>query len=425
MIPIGKKRLYILFVSTIVLLLASSQWLIHHQLNNMKRDGELINDAGRMRMLSQRLLQQSLRTEQNNAAQSDVCTTLNTFNEHRIRVKEGIEQNFADLAAEEIDLSKELSKKLSETAAFICKNGFDSNIINELIIVTEEFLPVQNEKVASMQLYYERKIDRLSLIEITLSIVTVLVIVLEIWLIFIPIDKASTEKNQKIEKLLQRQYKLVKTVAHDLRNPIGSIKALHEILSSEIEFKNEEEKEMCNLIQISAEQALQTVTDTLSNTEIDFKELDKKDIVDINNLLETQIKIIKSIKSYQDRVILKVNDTSYDVFIDAFKFSRVIQNIISNALKFSDKEIVVNHYLKNHQLHIDIEDKGIGFEKEELEQVFVKPKGKSGLKGEKSYGMGLAIAKEIIEEHGGSINVDSKPKEGSTFSIQLPVVQTT
>jgi two-component system sensor histidine kinase VicK len=113
------------------------------------------------------------------------------------------------------------------------------------------------------------------------------------------------------------------------------------------------------------------------------------------------------------------------VHINTDKFNRVLDNLISNALKFSKEKDKLDLILGTTGGYavLQVQDHGLGIPKDMLPHIFERftKAGRQGLKGETSTGLGLSIVKQIIEKHGGKISVDSEEGKGSTFTIKLPV----
>jgi two-component system sensor histidine kinase VicK len=111
--------------------------------------------------------------------------------------------------------------------------------------------------------------------------------------------------------------------------------------------------------------------------------------------------------------------------INQEKFPRVIDNLISNALKFSKETDNVELHLKRekNKIIIQVKDQGVGIPHELIPKLFERfsGAGRTGLKGEQSTGIGLSIVKDIVESHDGKISVHSVEGKGSTFTIILPV----
>ncbi len=107
------------------------------------------------------------------------------------------------------------------------------------------------------------------------------------------------------------------------------------------------------------------------------------------------------------------------------KLWRVVSNLIANAIKFSPTGAIIRVSLQEETDHvrITVEDHGIGIPQEigsKIFDMFTEAK-RVGTGGEESFGLGLAIAKQIVDAHGGKIWFDSKPGNGTTFFVELPL----
>jgi two-component system sensor histidine kinase VicK len=134
----------------------------------------------------------------------------------------------------------------------------------------------------------------------------------------------------------------------------------------------------------------------------------------------------KSTTDIKNSIILTEHDNGLQVNLNTDKFNRVLDNLISNALKFSkegDNLDIILSKEKNMAL-LQVQDHGLGIPKDMLPHIFERftKAGRSGLKGEASTGLGLSIVKQIIEKHGGTITVNSEEGKGSCFSIRLPLL---
>lgn len=145
--------------------------------------------------------------------------------------------------------------------------------------------------------------------------------------------------------------------------------------------------------------------------------------------LVTQMQeIINQYKESEDKISktfnLSSNREKIYVDIDSFKFSQVINNLISNSVKFTHDGGVISLTLedKEESVLVSVADNGIGIPEKFHDTLFERfPKARRpGLKGEPSTGLGMSIIKHIVEWHAGKIWFKSKVHEGSTFFIELP-----
>lgn len=228
----------------------------------------------------------------------------------------------------------------------------------------------------------------------------------------------------ELEKNAREKDSILKLVAHDLRTPVASIPTLVQLIFDE---KDEHQKtELLQVIRSSCNSSLNLINDILSTSTFSSKPMEKQDIsmeIFINDC-ENLVKVKISEKKQK----LHINNTAGNsiIRIDTEKMKRVISNLITNAVKFSPKGATITFNIEqiDHQLLISVSDQGIGIPKELQSQVFdlnTSAKRK-GTDGEKSYGLGLYICKQIVLAHGGKIWLESEVNEGTTFFIELPLL---
>lgn len=131
----------------------------------------------------------------------------------------------------------------------------------------------------------------------------------------------------------------------------------------------------------------------------------------------------------KDNITMKreIPNRDYKVWIDKDKIIQVLDNIISNAIKYSPEggEIVVKVVEEKHQLLTKISDEGVGIPEEKLDKIFDRfyraDKARSRQLG--GTGLGLAIAKDLIEAHDGEVWAESKENEGTMITFRLPLMQ--
>ena len=158
-----------------------------------------------------------------------------------------------------------------------------------------------------------------------------------------------------------------------------------------------------------------------NNTPTDLK----KQLVEVNSLLNNSIELLrfKASEKHQE-IVLDALDTVEQLYINREMIWRVISNLISNAIKFSPVGETIKLKCVNETNHIQISvaDHGIGIPddmKDKVFNMFTDAK-RAGTIGEKSFGLGLSICKQIIEKHHGKIWFESKSEKGTTFYVKLP-----
>jgi len=235
----------------------------------------------------------------------------------------------------------------------------------------------------------------------------------------IELEKAIEEiKNSSREK-----DRILRTVAHDLRNPLGGIASLTSIMVEETEYDSELKYQL-KIIKDTSSDTLELINEILEATNNTSTEL-KKQLVEVNSLLNNSIELLrfKASEKHQ-QIILNSLDTPEQLYINREMIWRVISNLISNAIKFSPvgESICIQLTHLTNYVQIAISDHGIGIPDEMKDKVFnmFTDAKRTGTIGEKSFGLGLSICKQIIEKHNGKIWFESEQGKGTTFYVRLP-----
>ncbi|RZJ78992.1 MAG: HAMP domain-containing histidine kinase, partial [Chryseobacterium sp.] len=229
------------------------------------------------------------------------------------------------------------------------------------------------------------------------------------------------EKNSEVQELNRQKSEILGFVAHDLRNPLNNIEALSRII---LEENSGLENTEAALILSSSRQAKEIINDLIEvvqEEKIPFQMVNTNMVEYLNGICmswqanaEEQRKI--NFIAYETELLSSVN---------ASKFNRVIDNLIGNGLKFSETNTPIDvEVTKNEKAClIRIKDYGIGIPEDLKIMLFdqFSKAGRQGLKGERSIGLGLHISKDIIEQHGGTLSLESEVNKGSTFTISMPL----
>jgi signal transduction histidine kinase len=198
----------------------------------------------------------------------------------------------------------------------------------------------------------------------------------------------------------------LRTVAHDLRNPLGGIASLTGIMVEETGYDTDLQYQL-KIIKDTSSDTLELINEILeatNNTPTDLK----KQLVEVNSLLNNSIELLrfKASEKHQ-KIILAPLTTVEQLYINREMIWRVISNLISNAIKFSPVGETIHLKSVNESSHVQISvaDHGIGIPDEMKDKVFnmFTDAKRAGTIGEKSFGLGLSICKQIIEKHNGKI----------------------
>jgi signal transduction histidine kinase len=216
--------------------------------------------------------------------------------------------------------------------------------------------------------------------------------------------------------------------AHDLRNPIATIMGASSLLLNYTnKIKDEEKFKLLDMIQRSSDFMLNLVNDLLDISTIEAGKLElEKTENNYIEFVEDNLSLNRIIAKEKDITI----ETEYaenipQLQFDKTKITQVLNNLISNAIKFSNDAAKITVKIERDQNFVitKVIDQGPGIPGSDLAKIFTEFQKASvkAPKGERSTGLGLAIAKKIVEKHDGKIGVKSKVGKGSTFYFSLPI----
>ena len=225
-----------------------------------------------------------------------------------------------------------------------------------------------------------------------------------------------------LELSRQDNTRLLKIVAHDLRNPIGAICTAADLLLSDTENLKPDSVELLEMIKGSGANSLQLIAELLQG-KTESKNL-QKEPADMQEILRYCVDLIR-FKAEEKKQHIVLEAESAEVLVNREKMWRVFSNLITNAVKFSPPgaEILVRLVTKPGSVLVQVQDPGIGIPDNLKASVFdiFSQAGRAGTAGEESFGMGLAICKQIVEAHQGRIWFESEPGKKTIFFVQLPL----
>ncbi len=237
------------------------------------------------------------------------------------------------------------------------------------------------------------------------------------------IAKDITER-KKVEKLKDE---FISTVSHELRTPLSIIKEGVSLIADEIPGKvNQKQKNILKMGSENIDRLARIINNLLDISKIEAGKLKlEKSLVDIRQMVRTICEEwkIESKKKEQD-LDCSVPDIPVNISVDPDKITQVLDNLVSNAIKYTSEKgrIKIELIDSKNDVEISISDTGQGISKNDLPKVFTKFQqfGRVAGPGAKGTGLGLAITKNLVEEHGGTIKVKSKLGKGSKFIFTLP-----
>lgn len=234
--------------------------------------------------------------------------------------------------------------------------------------------------------------------------------------------------NEKLQAENEYKSDFLAIVSHELRTPLTSIIAFTEIWQNAKVDRDESEKDAVREIKENGQLLLQMVNNILEMARLEAgrTELVKEpfDMMDLIGLVERSISFLAEQRSIELTTVVHADVPIINA--DWEKIRRIVENLASNALKFTRKggqvRIEVSYDEPQDQIVITVSDNGIGIKEEDLPHIFERftQSDKSSHRRYSGSGLGLAVVKELTEIHGGSVEVESVYKQGSTFTARIP-----
>ncbi|WP_141430704.1 cell wall metabolism sensor histidine kinase WalK [Bacillus sp. 03113] len=227
------------------------------------------------------------------------------------------------------------------------------------------------------------------------------------------------------EKIDMERREFVANVSHELRTPLTTMRSYLEALADGAWKEEEIAPKFLEVTQNETERMIRLVNDLLQLSKLDSRDYElNKDWVDFNKFYHQIIDRFEFTKGKNVTFQRKLPKHAVFVEIDVDKLTQVLDNIISNALKYSPEggRITFKVMEQNDQIIVSVSDEGVGIPKKNIDMIFERfyrvDKARTRKLG--GTGLGLAIAKEMVEAHEGSIWASSKEGKGTTISFSLP-----
>jgi signal transduction histidine kinase len=234
--------------------------------------------------------------------------------------------------------------------------------------------------------------------------------------------------NERLRRLDEQKSQFMALASHELQTPLTSVGGFVNLfLRGRIGALTDEQKSYLTMMQDVIGRLQRMVDDLLDITRIELGQIQmNKRSTDLKKLLGEAVIAFKVQADAKEILIEEeIEEALPEILCDGDRMGEILDNLISNALKYTPRNgrIWVRARNLGAAVQIDVQDTGIGIKKEDQDRIFepfqhIK---KTGLEGEKSVGLGLALVKAIIEAHQGEIMLQSETGRGSTFSVRLPV----
>jgi signal transduction histidine kinase len=235
--------------------------------------------------------------------------------------------------------------------------------------------------------------------------------------------------NAQIAEVSRLKSEFLANMSHELRTPLNAILGFSELLRDDLAGKISEKqrKDCLDNIYNSGRHLLSLINDVLDLTKIEAGRMDLVyEEFGVESAMREVLNVLRSLAIKKDIEITSSVEPSEALLIaDKNKFKQVLYNLMSNAIKFTPPfgTVAVQARAQDQTLSISVKDSGIGIAKELQAKIFgafyqVQSASNREYPGT---GLGLALTKKLVELHGGSIDFDSAPAQGTTFTVQLPL----
>lgn len=233
------------------------------------------------------------------------------------------------------------------------------------------------------------------------------------------VDESHVHDLVKMNKIKDE---ILAMVAHDLKSPINRINGILNLLKLNPDNSN---REFIGYMENACNMASNIIQDLIEISEMsENSQYLRKSKMDINQLIRSTV--VNYLRQAEEKNI-SINTNLCDeaeAMILSEKISRVLDNLISNSIKFSRTNglIEVSSEIDDNHVTIRVKDHGIGISQDKLPYIFDRFSNarRPGTNGEKSTGLGLSIVRSIVTHHNGRVWVNSKEGAGSEFVVELP-----
>lgn len=457
-------RLYIAALSAVALLTLAGQLLVQFSLSSQLTDARVVNLAGRQRMLSQKLTKCSLSLEQTQSEsereshRQEIRVALPLFIRSHSALQfgdaelglpgsnspaiatmfEGLQPRFQAIAELSQSILDQPSSRETDARPLPAK---PSDLSKKLLAEEQQFLLTMDRIVFQFDREAAARVTRLRTIEIVLFVTTLLVLLVEGWLVFRP---AVTEIERHTSDLMRSQTELqlakevaeaanrekdllLANVSHELRNPLHAILGYSDLLLRDP--TDSPSREQLTIIRDAAQTQLRLVNDLLDISQLKNAKLRlHEETVDPCVIIRRCLSITTPLADAKQISLTLAQGYPRDVFVrvDPLRLLQVLWNLVTNAIKFSERGDVKIRTLSDliHSRYlIQVCDCGPGIPTDDQARIFdpFYQVDRSHERQHGGIGLGLAICRSLVEAMGGTIRLESELGVGSTFIVDLPL----
>jgi len=243
------------------------------------------------------------------------------------------------------------------------------------------------------------------------------------------LERRVQERTDELERALRAKDEFLANMSHELRTPLNAILGLSDSLAEHTAGPlNEKQQRYVTTISESGQHLLSLINDILDLAKIESGQIVLNiNEVDLKRVCQASLRIMNELAhKKRQRVTLEIDEDIGSIWADERRLKQILVNLLSNAVKFTPEDgqlgLEVHEDRDEKRIMFTVWDKGIGISESDLNRLF-QPfvQLDSGLAREATgTGLGLVLVAQMTRLHGGSVTVDSRPGEGSRFTVILP-----
>ncbi|MDD3051770.1 MAG: HAMP domain-containing sensor histidine kinase, partial [Candidatus Cloacimonetes bacterium] len=235
------------------------------------------------------------------------------------------------------------------------------------------------------------------------------------------------KKDFELDQANKSKDKFFSIIAHDLKNPLGTLTTLTKMLKEE--FPHKEKEDLYQLVDLSviASDNLYKLLENLltwARTQLGHLKPELTEI-DLSSLVDEVLNTMFSQANQKGIVLGNLTEPGLIITSDQNSLKTIIRNLINNGVKYSDSggKIEISAYKTDSEITIRVRDYGVGMDEDTRNRLFKidEVSSRKGTQKESGTGLGLILCYELVKLLGGKIRVESEPDKGSVFILQLPV----
>jgi PAS domain S-box-containing protein len=228
----------------------------------------------------------------------------------------------------------------------------------------------------------------------------------------------------RLKDLERQREEFMALISHDLRTPLSSVRLLSWTIRHGLVNGADPAAlaDLASRIESNVSSMNGMVDEILDASQLEAGTFElERSVVDLRALVEGSVQRLDDDRAH--RVVIEAEGEDHFVLADEARLDRALTNIVTNALKYSpgDREVRVQIRLRASSVEVTVVDRGIGIPPEELTRLFDRYYRATNGRKKAGFGLGLYIAKLVVEAHGGSIEVESAPGKGTSFVLAFPL----